>query len=361
VAFTAEWTPTPIDGLWCRPRPLETEPLCGYGVCPGGGVGAMMPLGLIPADLFTALEADDESWQRVPDGPDTSAPLVRIRLGGTDEFWFDRGLLADPGFEDTARRIDDADRCVRRALAGRPRPAAELAGRDRAAVRAEAARLRLAVPLRPDQVMEPFADDETPFPTVAWVPQTTWLAEGSLHYVGDDDMGGVFVLKHLPESVAEVSRARRADPGTFARGRASSGACVDGELFIQRQDMGTGVEYHEAVHALSHWAMVHVLGRDFTEGVTEYFARLITEPLARAGRLVPAGAHEPQLAGIRALIDLGIGPDVLAAAYFGGDLHPLFAAFAAATRGRMSLQGYASRLGRRTARTACQVLRDAAG
>ncbi len=361
MAFTAEWTPTPIDGLWCRPRPLETEPLRGYDVRPGGEVGAMTSLGVMPASLFTALEADDECWQRVPDGPDASAPLVRIRLGGADEFWLDRGLLADPRFEDTARRIDDADRCARRTLAARHQAAPVPADGDRAGARAEAARLRLAVPLKPGQVMEPFADDETAFPTVAWVPQTTWLADGSVHYVGDDDMGAVFVLKHLPESVAEVSRARRADPGTFARGRASSGACVDGELFIQRQDMGTGVEYHEAVHALSHWAMAHVLGRDFAEGVTEYFARLITEPLAGAGRLAPAGAHESPLAGIRALLDLGIGPDILAGAYFGGDLHPLFAAFAAATRGRLSLQGYASRLGRRTAQAACQVLRDAAG
>jgi hypothetical protein len=206
--------------------------------------------------------------------------------------------------------------------------------------------------------MAAFADDDSPFPTVAWVPQGRWL--GPVHYVGDDDMGAVFVLKQLPGSVAEVSRARRADPAAFARGRASPGACLDGELFIQRQDMGTGVEYHEAVHVLSHWAMPHVLGRDFTEGVTEYFARLITEPLARAGRLVPAGAHEPQLAGVRALAGLGIGPDILAGAYFGGDLHPLFAAFAAGTRGRLSLQGYASRLGTRTARAARRVLREAA-
>jgi hypothetical protein len=343
-----------------------TESLSGYEVGPGGAVGSVTPLGLLPADLLTAIEADDDAWQRVPDGPDASAPLVRIRLGGGEEFWFDRGLLADPWFEDTARRIEDADRRARRALAAQdrasaaPPPRALSPAGDQGGARAEAARLRLAVPLKPDQVMEPFADGQTSFPTVAWVPQTRWLADGALHYVSDDDMGAVLVLKRLPASVAEASRARRADPGTFARGRASSGFCLDGELFIQRRDMGTGIEYHEAVHALSHWAMTHVLGTDFTEGVTEYFARLITGPLAKAGRLVPAGAHEPQLAGIRALLDLGIGPDTLAGAYFGGDLYPLFADFAAATGGRLSLQGYASRLGERTARAACQVLREAA-
>lgn len=365
VAFTAEWTTTPIDGLWCRPRPLDTEPLSGYAVAPGGLVGPRVPLGVRPAELFPYLEADDDAWQRVPDGPDASAPLVLIRLPGTagsgpGEYWLDRGLLADPLCEATTRRIDDADRDDRRARAGLPRVPAAADG-DRAACRAEAARLRLAVPLGPDQVMEAFADAPPPFPVVDWVPQTRWLAEGSLHYVGEDDMGAVLVLKHLSASVAETSRARRADPAAFARGQAAAGACVDGELFIQRRDMGTGVEYHEAVHALSHWAMTHVLGTDFTEGVTEYFARVVTEPLARAGRLIPAPAHIPQLAGICALTELGIRPLFLARAYFGGDLQPLFTAFAALTGGLLSLQGYASRLGDRTAGAAGQVLRDIAG
>jgi hypothetical protein len=225
--------------------------------------------------------------------------------------------------------------------------------------RAAAVQQGLAVRLTAADIMAAFTRYTADSPLAGRLPPGGWLNDDSLHYVSEDQMGAVLVVKALPLGADAISAASSTHPDEFARGKATSGVYLLGQLFVQEKDLGTGVEYHEAVHSLSHWAMAHTLGSDFNEGVTEYFARHITRPLADERKVITADTYAPQLAGIGALLEHGITPGILADAYFGGDLHPLFAAFAAVTSGKLSLQGYAASLGTRTAYAARQVLRRA--
>ncbi|MCG5465065.1 hypothetical protein MED01_003335 [Micromonospora sp. MED01] len=182
-----------------------------------------------------------------------------------------------------------------------------------------------------------------------YVPASDWLTDTQLHYPTPTQMGAVFVLRRMPADEGEIEQTRQNDPELFQQGLTSPGVRLDDHIYVRIDHLGTGTEYHEAMHKLSHRTFRAVMGWDFNEGATEYFTRLL---LAESEDVVRNDAqYASQRSGVEFLIDRGlITSQDLATAYFRGLLEPLFRKVREATRGTklVSLQAYAHALGPRS-------------
>jgi hypothetical protein len=210
----------------------------------------------------------------------------------------------------------------------------------------EAQEQGLDVPVTAQAIMQVFA--AAPPVIGHYVPTTPWLRDDHLHYVTREQMGAVFVLSRMPASQTEVDAARKQHETTFLAGTDTPGVRIDGHIYVQLSARGTGAEYHEAIHLLSgtHLGVRDVLGWHFNEGLTEYLTVLVLAQPIKDGRVVRNEAqYSMQRQCVQKLVSRGIVRDAeLAAAYFAGELGPLFAGVAKAAGREFSLQGYAARV-----------------
>ncbi|MEU7894468.1 hypothetical protein AB0B45_16615 [Nonomuraea sp. NPDC049152] len=191
-----------------------------------------------------------------------------------------------------------------------------------------------------------------------YVPQGHWLTDAHVHYVTPAQMGAVFVRKTMPESEQAVQDARAANPALFDVGVTTPGVRFGDHIFILLDELGIGVEYHEAVHRLSHPATLAILGFGFNEGVTEYFTRELFKHAARPPKVVrPDDQYMSQREAVEALLTAeAFTPHDLAEAYFMGDIQPLFTKAAARLGRQFSLQAYAQYVRSSHASAAVKVL-----
>jgi hypothetical protein len=201
-----------------------------------------------------------------------------------------------------------------------------------------------ASPVPAAAVVKAFATTKTIIS--AHLPSGNWLTDEHIHYPTAQQMGAVFVLRQMPTNDEDIEKARTGQPQRFDKGIRAAGVRLGDHIFISADQQGTGTEYHEAMHRISHPAVRAVLGWDFNEGVTEYFTRLL---LKGAENVVRNDAqYSSQRAGVEFLLDnTSITEQDLANAYFGGVLGPLFVEVVDATKAveRVSLQAYANALG----------------
>lgn len=95
----------------------------------------------------------------------------------------------------------------------------------------------------------------------------------------------------------------------------------DGERIYVRERAGVGTVTHEAIHLYSHDTYKNTVRGDANEGTTEYF----TQMACRQYGVERAGTYGPQVAAV-AKLARAVGDDVLANAYFKGDVRALEAA-----------------------------------
>jgi len=178
-------------------------------------------------------------------------------------------------------------------------------------------------------------------------PRTS--ADLKLRYVTAQVLGVVNVLRRLPETdVAEVADTVAKNPKTlqrFVEGTQLQGLTIGDTAYVRDDALGVGNEYHEALHRFSKPAVQMLFGFHFNEGVTEYFTRIVTESLQE--KVVrDTETYGAQLRGVKALLDQNvINHDLLANAYFGGQVGVLCDHFDEAVKGRLSLQAYADKIG----------------
>ncbi|MBM2620386.1 hypothetical protein JIG36_33230 [Actinoplanes sp. LDG1-06] len=181
-----------------------------------------------------------------------------------------------------------------------------------------------------------------------YLPQDKLLSNGpELHYVTNEQMGAANVVERMPTD-DEVRRAAAARDQRYVDGLQDPGVRLGNDILVNAGHQGIGVEYHEALHWFSHTAVRTVLGWHFNEGTTEYFTRkLLAEPgLANTVRR-DQDQYRNQIAGVTGLIEHHIVSEAqLAAAYFSGEVGPLFQQFSVHTEDSLSLQAYAANLGR---------------
>lgn len=401
-----------------EPRKPSAE-IPAYAVTAQDGVGALAP-GSLHAGGVALLDINSQRWAFLPDG----RALVLASLAvGEGKFWVERALLAEDTFPATVGAIDvraeqDEKNLLaafwekRREMLRSMNPVVVAHEMPGATVKGEIVvppgsypQVRLLEKRLLDSQLCPFSvmikvgstnvaivpdslfgtDDETaeaaseqglgqPVPAAkvmevfaaapplirAHVPQTAWLTDSQIHYVSPEWMGAVCVLQRLPASEAEVTKAAEQDPDLYAACLDNAGVRFGDHIFCLLSYQGTGTEYHEAMHKLSHRAMRDVLGQSFNEGVTEYFTRLVIEELSKSGQLIrDDGQYGAQRDAVTALLTHAVTADELAAAYFTGQLQPLYDGFARATKGALSLDGFAARLGSRTADAAAAILQEA--
>ncbi|MER5642935.1 hypothetical protein [Streptosporangium sp. NPDC002524] len=168
------------------------------------------------------------------------------------------------------------------------------------------------------------------------------LTGDRLHYVTPEEMGAVFVLDRMPGEEGEIEIARTANEYLFNAGLSTPGLSVGGHIFVQRDQLGTGTEYHETIHWFSDPTVEQVLGHWFNEGLTEYLTRYPVDALG-AEVFRNQDQYGPQRQAIEKLVrHAGISDEQLCEAYFKGEIQPLYEAVAAATEGTFSLDAFAA-------------------
>jgi hypothetical protein len=231
---------------------------------------------------------------------------------------------------------------------------------DESAVEAEAK--GLAVTVSAEEVRDAFAS--APKPLLDYVPvKEIWLTDNQMHYVSPEWMGVVCVLERMPTGQDEVTNVANVKQQQVQNYMTNAGVRFGTDIFIQDSYRGTGVEYHEAMHKLSHRAMRDVLGAMFNEGVTEYFTWKVIDGLIKKGVVIrDESQYGSQRTAVAKLLEHGVTEAELAEAYFKGRLQPLFDRFSMMTKGSLSLDGYAARLlSSNKAHAAIQVLGAAVG
>ncbi len=222
--------------------------------------------------------------------------------------------------------------------------------------KARAAHVAVTVPAA--TIMKTFAES----PVIGhYVPDKVWLTDQHIHYVTRDQMGAAHVLRKLPSGPKEIARAKIRDNKTFVSESFVPGLRLEDDILVQLTHLGTGVEYHEALHLLSHRTFREMLGRSLNEGVTEYFTRLAIAGLAGQNELVRTDSpYEEQRSVAETLVNLLVVTDAqLGEAYFQGNLDPLYSGFHRATGGRLNLAAFAERLAPPNASFAEVVLGEA--
>jgi hypothetical protein len=388
-----------------------------YELTSRGGVGPLKQ-GALMVFSFSFATFDPARWDFLPDQRAVIAAPGGIGTGGG--FWMERALLAEPGYAGTTAQIDAEAFAMEQRLkesfwkerraeilamkeitirnempgaipnniitvrpgtyAREPRllekrllesqlspfcvfiwvdgvkvaiiPDALWGTSDEAAEAAQAK--GLGKPLTANAIRDVFA--AAPPLVRDHLPATAWLTDAQIHYVTPGEMGAVCVLERLPASADEISAAATEHPADYNAGMGTAGVRFGDHIFIEQAYQGTGTEYHEALHKLSHRAMRDVLGKWFNEGATEYLTWKVIQPLADAGKVIrDDDQYGPQRTAIETLIPGAFSAAELAAAYFQGQLQPLYDGFARATGRQLSLDGYAARLSAVTAAAAVNV------
>jgi hypothetical protein len=221
-------------------------------------------------------------------------------------------------------------------------------------VEAQAEGLAASVPAA--TIVETFA--EGPAPIRDYLPAQAWLTDAQIHYVTPDEMGAAHVLERMPTSLQELVEAKAKDNNAFVQGMSVPGLRLEEHILIQLTVRGTGTEYHEALHLLSHRNFRKTFGFWFNEGVTEYFTRMvIAQPATRRELVRTDSPYEAPLTAARTLVEKHIVTDIeLSKAYFVGNLGPLYSGFHVATGGALSLLAFAERLDPPHAHIACDLL-----
>ncbi|MFG1679881.1 hypothetical protein ACGFNP_06880 [Nonomuraea sp. NPDC049269] len=231
----------------------------------------------------------------------------------------------------------------------------------------KAKELNLNAKLAAREILDVFHADDWLRP---YLSTPDWLSDDQIHYVTPEQMGAVFVLKRVPESQDEVQAAELANESVFNEGRGTAGLRIGADIYVQLNELGTGTEYHEAMHKLSHPALEHVLGHWFGEGLTEYFTRSLVTGLVKDGKLVRSDQqYSAQYKAIEALVaHAQVTRDELADAYFKGIIKPLYDKVATAAvhppfdeKKPFSLDGFAARLDPLHAAEALEIFERACG
>jgi hypothetical protein len=231
----------------------------------------------------------------------------------------------------------------------------------------KAKELNLDAKLAAKDILDVFKADDSFRP---YLSPPDWLRDDQIHYVTPEQMGAVFVLKRVPESQDEVKAAELDNEGAFNEGKGTPGVRIGADIYIRLNELGTGTEYHEAIHKLSHPAVEHVLGHWFGEGLTEYFTRLLVTGLVKDGKLVRSDAqYSAQYKAIEALVaHAQVTQGELADAYFKGNIKPLYDKVATAAvqppfsaKKPFSLDGFAARLDPVHAAAALEIFEAACG
>jgi hypothetical protein len=393
-----------------------------YAVTSEGGVGAQLPADTMTVMMLALYDLVASQWAFLPDG---RAFIACQSSFSEEKYWIERSLLAEAGYQVTTAQIDLEAAEIEKALLAtfwqekrtellhrkqavieHPMIGATRSGvvdvapgtypmagllekqlrsdqltpfslfilvndakvaivpdtlwgiADESAVEAEQKGLAGKVPAA--EVRAAF--ESAPQPLRGYVPANDWLTDAQMHYVNQEWMGAVCVLRRLPASQQEVTKAAEDEQLLFTEGMTSAGVRFGADIFIQESYRGTGVEYHESVHKLSHRAMRDVLGQMFNEGATEYFTWKVIGDLVSKGLVIrDESQYGPQRHAVTTLIEHGVAETELAEAYFRGRLQPLFDKFAAITKNKLSLDGYAARLGNAKARAAINVLDGVVG
>jgi len=95
-----------------------------------------------------------------------------------------------------------------------------------------------------------------------------------------------------------------------------------GRVWVERNSGNPGTIIHEGIHKYSNGATLSQLGFYINEGITEYFTRVICKDLD-----VDRGNYDSQYAVVKKLVANVASEDILAKAYFDGDIDGLKAAF----------------------------------
>jgi hypothetical protein len=367
-------------------------------------------------------DIDASQWAFLPDG----RAFVACGLDGSrKDHWIERRLLVEDDYETTVGRIDSKAReieqgdlasfwegkrteilgshqvIVRQAMSGAAGPAAvtvepgtypivelleerlvrdqlcpfsliiKVRARDVAIVpdvlfgvddeaATEAEGKGLAAEVAASAVKAAFA--AAPEPLGGYVPASDWLTDNQMHYLDEEWMGAACVLERMPASQQEVAEAAKEKPQVFTGCGTNPGVRFGEDIFILNSYRGTGVEYHESVHKLSHRALRDVLGQMLNEGVTEYFTWKVIGGLVGQGLIIrDESQYGRQREAVTILIKHGVTEAELAQAYFKGLLQPLFDKFRAMTKGKLGLDAYAARLDKKNADAAIEVLEATIG
>lgn len=95
-----------------------------------------------------------------------------------------------------------------------------------------------------------------------------------------------------------------------------------GRVWIEQNSGNPGTLIHEGIHKYSEGSYLSTLGFNANEGTTEYFTRIICKDLG-----VTRGNYETQFKIIETLVNNVASKDIVASAYFDGDIDALKSAF----------------------------------
>ena len=105
--------------------------------------------------------------------------------------------------------------------------------------------------------------------------------EGKIHYLEEGALKQAFIDSEIRERQAENARGDLTDWTMQAELyylKSNPTGFRDGEeIYVRADRKGFGTEIHEAIHRYSSRNVLENIGFDFSEGLTEYFTRLITE------------------------------------------------------------------------------------
>lgn len=357
---------------------------------------------LYAADIAMGIEVDPDVWNSGPDGQ--SLMLARHKAPDV-KMWIERSFLADPAYQatkgkskqeadaldrtldkdfwqkaqaefqkltGTVIRLTSAVKALRGQVGGSvdlPPGLYKVLGTSDRKFANQLAPFTVALQAPTETVLVnpnkiPYTDDcqqkeavakglanklsaaeiSAPFPGLAiirgYLPSSEWLTDANVNYVTADQMGAAFVRKRKPQDWE--TGARDENPNLFAIGVVTPGLRIGDDIFIQEDCLGIGTEYHEAFHLLSKPAVRTTFGFDFNEGVTEYFTRKLLDLLGEGKVVRDPAQYQAQHAGVSELIVHHAATEQdLAAAYFKGNLKPLFTSATRLGPG-FSLQGYAA-------------------
>ena len=401
------------------------DPLPTYRKLPDAGVGDKVEL-LVNSQVTAEAEVDPDVWAETAEQQPLVSARRRTGEEEWEEIWIERASLADPAYKDTVTAAKAQAQAYDEETVGSFWAGQREQYNDRTGQLAQViGTTTVAHPTRPVQYppgfyevlgtdgrtfpeqLEPFtvrlkmpdgarvlvapsrvvldeapgeSDDQddnaastltagqitSPFTSLPvagrYVPDRSWLTDDHVHYVTRNEMGAVFVLKAMPVNPAQITGAQLFNPELFESGYGTPGLRIGDHVFIQRRYRDTGVEYHEAMHRLSHPAVRAVLGFDFNEGLTEYFTRQLLATAALKGKVTrDVAQYQAQLEGVNELVSAEAATEeALAAAYFAGQLQPLFTNVATRLGPGFSLQGYAVSIGIRDHIGAQRLLADLA-
>jgi hypothetical protein len=202
-----------------------------------------------------------------------------------------------------------------------------------------------------------------------FLPAHDWLRQEHIRYVTTEQLGMLIATGELTGDPSKAEEIKQANGPAYSLAKTVNGIHTGEFINIKETALGTGTEYHEAIHKLAHPAVNSVFGHFFNEGVTEYITKNVVTGLEKEGKIFREGAYEEQVNAIDALVQhAGVTMADLIDAYFNGNVGPLYEKVARfAVRGPFSvdepfsLDGYAAHLDEKSAESALAVFLAACG